>query len=473
MLFNSFSFFIFLIVVFLFHWYVFANSKVRQNTFLLFVSYIFYSFWSVKFLCLLIFVTFIDYNYGLKVATNSRKKARLFLFLSLANNIGILFVFKYFNFFIEEFLCLLRIFDIHVNIAFLNLVLPVGISFYTFHGMSYIFDVYNSKRLPERNLIDYSLFVSYFPLLVAGPIERADHLLPQLKKYRIFSVTNFKNGIRLIIYGLFKKVVVADGLSPLVDTVFSNPANHNGYLLIFAAISFSFQIYCDFSAYSSIAIGVSKLFGIELITNFNYPYFAKNISEFWQRWHISLSSWFKDYLYIPLGGSKISTAITYRNILIVFLVSAFWHGANWTFLIWGFMHFLAYVPYVRSGKSILQNNYSYSRIQKCLKILLTFLFVTFCWIFFRSENLTNALLYLTKMFSNLNLYEDFVQVIIMIRYPILLILLILIIEFYNRNRPRDFSLGRRTNYFLIILLYISLMVMLNRDESYSFIYFQF
>ena len=293
---------------------------------------------------LLILSTAVDYAYGFKVASPNRKSAKLFLWLSIINNLGILGVFKYYNFFAVQFQYGFELLGLHTNLILLNIVLPIGISFYTFHGMSYVFDIYRGQQKPVKSFVEYAVFVSFFPLLVAGPIERANHLLPQVQKPRFFSYNQAVEGCRLILWGMFKKVVIADSLADIVDAIFQNHRDYNGITLIVGAIAFSFQIYGDFSGYSDIALGTAKLFGFELLSNFKFPYFSRDIAEFWRRWHISLSSWFRDYLYIPLGGSREGKYRAIRNTFIVFLLSGFWHGASWNFIAWGFIHACGFLP---------------------------------------------------------------------------------------------------------------------------------
>ncbi len=342
MLFNSFEFLIFLIFVYAVYW-LFKGNKAVQNPFLLVVSYIFYGWWDWRFLFLLVLSTLIDYSFGIFIH-ESKKRKKLFLWLSIFNNLIVLFFFKYYNFFAgstEEFL---KFFGLTVNPVLIKIVLPVGISFYTFHGMSYVFDIYRGNFKPIRNFFDYGLFVSFFPLLVAGPIERATHLLPQITAERKFSYRQSLDGLRLILWGLFKKVVIADNCSLFVNPIFNDYAHASITELVLASFLFAFQIYGDFSGYSDIAKGTAKLFGLELLINFKTPYFSRDIAEFWRRWHISLSSWFRDYLYIPLGGSKGGKFQAVRNTFIIFIVSGFWHGANWTFIFWGLLNAIYFLP---------------------------------------------------------------------------------------------------------------------------------
>ncbi len=336
MFFNSLSFVIFLPIVFLCYWFVFSKTKNTQNAFLVVVSYYFYTCWDWRFLFLLLFSTLLCYFTGIQIEKSTQDSSRKFWFwLSIMFNLGFLGIFKYYNFFASSFSEIVNNIGIQSSPILLNLVLPVGISFYTFHGLSYLIDIYY-KRIPsEKNVVDYALFVSYFPLLVAGPIERATHLLPQVKLKRSFDFEKAKEGVYQIIWGLVKKVVIADTCSTYANAIFDNYTSMNSLSLILGAVYFAFQIYGDFSGYSDMALGMSKLFGLDLLRNFNYPYFSRDIAEFWRRWHISLSSWFRDYLYIPLGGSRGSKLKQVRNVFIIFVVSGFWHGANWTFLAWG------------------------------------------------------------------------------------------------------------------------------------------
>lgn len=337
MLFNSIEFAVFLPIVFLLYWFVFNKKISSQNLLILIVSYIFYAWWDWRFLFLLAFSTFLDYYSGLKIEqASSQVKSKIWLTASIGINLGFLGFFKYYNFFITEMTVALESAGITINPWTLKIILPVGISFYTFHGLSYIIDVYKKRIIAERNFVDYAVFVSYFPLLVAGPIERATHLLPQFKKARTFNYDQAVDGLRQILWGLFKKIVIADNCAIYANAIFNDSNNQDGISLFIGALFFTFQIYGDFSGYSDIALGTSRLFGIDLLRNFAFPYFSRDIAEFWRRWHISLSTWFRDYLYFPLGGSQGGMWMKVRNTFIIFLVSGFWHGANWTFIAWGF-----------------------------------------------------------------------------------------------------------------------------------------
>jgi D-alanyl-lipoteichoic acid acyltransferase DltB (MBOAT superfamily) len=371
---------------------------------------------------------------------------------------------------------------LHLNINHLNVLLPIGISFYTFHGLSYLIDIYNQKIKPEKNIVDYALFVTFFPLLVAGPIERATHLLPQLKQQRTFNYEFAVDGLRQILWGFFKKIVIADQCAFFADMIFNNSSQYNGISHVFGAFFFAFQIYGDFSGYSDIALGTAKLFGIQLLRNFNYPYFSRNIAEFWRRWHISLSSWFRDYLYIPIGGSKGSYWIRIRNVLVIFSISGLWHGANWTFVIWGLLNAVFIIPSILiSGKDkpvyYKISSKFLARIIDFLSMLFTFILTTFAWIFFRSTSVSHAIEFLheivdSSMFTAPN-FDSLNRAFLVF----ILILFLLIVEWMNRDREHvftDFSI--RFSRFFRWLIYSLLMFVIGmymRTEETPFIYFQF
>ncbi len=405
MLFNSLNFAIFLPIVFLLYWLVAKKEIKYQNLLLLVSSYFFYGCWDWRFLFLLIFSTLLDFFTGIKMCDSQNENNKKFWFwLSISINVGFLAVFKYYNFFANSFATAFANIGFHVSPYTIKVILPVGISFYTFHGLSYIIDIYKNRIKAEKNFIDYSVFVSFFPLLVAGPIERATHLLPQVKKKRVFNYLKAVDGLRQILWGLFKKIVIADQCATYANDVFNNYGNYSSIALISGVLFFSVQIYCDFSGYSDIAIGTAKLFGIDLLRNFAYPYFSRDIAEFWRRWHISLSSWFKDYLYIPLGGSKVGIWKKIRNTFIIFLVSGFWHGANWTFIVWGFLHALYIMPSIifnsnRNNIYIVAAGKKWPNVKEFLAIISTFLLAAFAWIFFRADNLDVAINYIIRIFT--------------------------------------------------------------------------
>jgi D-alanyl-lipoteichoic acid acyltransferase DltB (MBOAT superfamily) len=474
MLFNSFEFFLFLPVVFLLYWFVVNKSLKWQNALVLAASYFFYGWWSWAFMALLMASTLLDYLYGFGVAATDRKKAKLFLWLSIVNNLGILGVFKYYNFFALEFQHGLELLGLHTNPYLLKVALPIGISFYTFHGMSYVFDIYRGQQKPVRNFVDYAVFVSFFPLLVAGPIERANHLLPQVQKARTFRYQQALEGCRLILWGLFKKVVIADSIAQVIDPIFTNYTDHSGLTLLLAAIGFSIQIYGDFSGYSDIALGTAKLFGFELLSNFRFPYFSRDVAEFWRRWHISLSSWFKDYLYIPLGGSRVGKYKAVRNTFIIFLVSGFWHGASWNFIVWGFIHACGFLPLLllkRNRKhlsEVVAQDQLLPNLKELFQMLGTFAFVTFAWIFFRANTLTDATQYLHQLLTNLPQIKAIEGKSILFWGALLLSL-----DWYLRHNERKLRVP--TNRILRTGIYfvLALVVLLKLGSHQSFIYFQF
>ena len=405
MLFNSIDFAIFLPIVFILYWFATKGNLRLQNILLLFSSYFFYACWDWRFMFLLIFSTLLDYFTGIKIheAINQRKKM-YWLWLSIGVNLGFLGVFKYYNFFAASFADGLSLLGFKANFGTLQVILPVGISFYTFHGLSYVIDLYKNRIKPERNFVDYSVFVSFFPLLVAGPIERATHLLPQILKKREFDYSKAVDGLRQILWGLFKKIVIADNCAEYANMIFNNSADYSGSTLVLGALFFTFQIYCDFSGYSDIALGTARLFGIDLLRNFAFPYFSRDIAEFWRRWHISLTTWFRDYLYIPLGGSRGGTWMKVRNTFIIFIVSGFWHGANWTFIVWGVLNAIYFLPLLltnnnRNNLEIVAQGKYLPTIKELSFMLLTFGLTVFAWIFFRANNIGHAISYISGILT--------------------------------------------------------------------------
>ncbi|ESU23915.1 membrane bound O-acyl transferase MBOAT family protein [Flavobacterium saliperosum S13] len=482
MLFNSLQYLIFLPLVFALYWGMNHRSLKLQNLLLLAASYYFYACWDWRFLFLLVFSTGLDYYTGLKMKdAHSVRMKKFWFWLSIGINVGFLGIFKYYNFFAESFAELLSGFGFQANLWTLQVILPVGISFYTFHGLSYVIDIYKNRIEPERNIVDYSLFVSYFPLLVAGPIERATHLLPQIKKRRNFDYTKAVDGLRQILWGLFKKVVIADNCANYANVIFENPEAHSGSTLALGAVFFAFQIYGDFSGYSDIALGTSRLFGIELLKNFNYPYFSRDIAEFWRRWHISLSTWFRDYLYIPLGGSQGGTLMKVRNTFIIFLVSGFWHGANWTFIVWGLLNALFIMPSIilntnRNNLDIVAKGKNFPTIKELIQIILTFGITCFAWIFFRAKDLDAAFNYVKGIFSDtfFNLphfagkYYSF--------GTMFFIFLLIVIEWLDRENNYGLQkfLSKKTKmarWFFYLFLIVFIFIYSGQEQS--FIYFQF
>ncbi len=405
MLFNSIEFAVFLPIVFILYWFFFQKSLKWQNFFIVITSYIFYGWWDWRFLFLILFSTVQDYCIAYWIEKeNSQKKRKLLLSISIITNLGFLGFFKYYNFFIDNFITAFSFFGTKPSIHTLNILLPVGISFYTFQTLSYTIDVYRRNLTATKDFIAFSAFVSFFPQLVAGPIERATHLLPQFYKKRNFNYNLAVDGMRQILWGLFKKMVIADNCAIYANQIFANYETSSGSELTLGAIFFAFQIYGDFSGYSDIAIGTSRLFGFDLMKNFNFPYFSRDVAEFWRRWHISLNTWFRDYLYIPLGGSRGGNLMRIRNTFIIFLVSGFWHGANWTFIIWGALNALFIMPSIifktnRANLDIVASGRKLPSFKDIMNISITFGLITFAWIFFRAENVEQAFSYISRMLN--------------------------------------------------------------------------
>jgi alginate O-acetyltransferase complex protein AlgI len=405
MLFNSIDFAIFLPIVFILYWFVTKDNLKIQNFLIVVASYLFYGWWDWRFLSLIFFSTVVDYLIGLSLLDQENpQKRKVLLWTSIIVNLGFLGFFKYFNFFIDNFITAFAFFGTEIKASSLNIILPVGISFYTFQTLSYSIDVYHRKLIPTKDFIAFAAFVSFFPQLVAGPIERATHLLPQFFQKRTFDYSSAVDGMRQILWGLFKKIVIADNCAEYANMIFNNSADYSGSTLALGAIFFAFQIYGDFSGYSDIAIGTSRLFGFDLMRNFNFPYFSRDIAEFWRRWHISLSTWFRDYLYIPLGGSKGGTWMKIRNTFIIFIVSGFWHGANWTFIVWGLLNAIYFIPLLLTNNN--RNNLETVALGKLipsikdfLLILFTFSLTVIAWIFFRAENVGHAIGYISEILS--------------------------------------------------------------------------
>lgn len=405
MLFNSIDFAIFLPIVFILYWFVINKNLKLQNLLIVTASYVFYGWWDWRFLSLIIFSTIVDYTIGRKLKIEENKlKRKALLWTSILVNLGFLGFFKYYNFFIDNFISAFSFFGTEIKANSLNIILPVGISFYTFQTLSYTIDVYKRKLEPTKDFVAFSAFVSFFPQLVAGPIERATNLLPQFYNKRSFDYSKAVDGLRQILWGLFKKIVIADNCAELANQIFNNSADLNGSSLVLGAVFFTFQIYGDFSGYSDIAIGTSRLFGFNLMQNFAFPYFSRDIAEFWRRWHISLSTWFRDYLYIPIGGSRGNILMRIRNTFIIFIVSGFWHGANWTFIAWGTLNAIYFLPLLltknnRNHIDIVAKGKMVPTIKEVSLLLITFSLTVFAWIFFRAENLEHAYNYISEILS--------------------------------------------------------------------------
>lgn len=505
MLFNSLEFALFLPIVFIIYWaigYAHINDRLKlrlQNAFVLVASYVFYGWWDWRFLLLIAFTSFCSWGSGLLIGRGltqpSLKGRRLFSprFWMIANivlNLGILAVFKYYDFFVSEFG---QLFGISTDSLLLRIILPVGISFYTFQALSYSIDVYRQKIEPTKDIIAFFAFISFFPQLVAGPIERATNLLPQFLNKRTFSYDQATDGMRQILWGLFKKIVVADNCATYVDQVWATYDTQTGSTLLLAAILFTFQIYGDFSGYSDIAIGTAKLFGIKLMRNFNNPYFSRDIAEFWRRWHISLTTWFRDYVYIPLGGSRPEVPahiknpdrykkwIIVRNTFVIFLLSGFWHGANWTFIAWGAYHAILFLPLILLGKNRkYTNQVGDGRLlptwTETFQILCTFLLVVLGWIIFRAETITQAWEYICGMlqFGTLRAsYRFFIQH--GIRTITWLCVLMLLIEWLQRNKQHGLEISHLKPVYrgIIFILIFELIIFFLPATPSQFIYFQF
>lgn len=477
MLFNSLEFAIFLPVVFCLYWFVFYKNIKYQNLFLIVVSYIFYGWWDWRFLSLIIFSTLLDFTLGLKLQLQSDKtKRKILLITSLVINLGFLGFFKYFNFFVDSFINAFASIGIRLEQRTLNIILPVGISFYTFQTLSYTIDVYKRKLNATNDIISFTAFVCFFPQLVAGPIERATNLLGQFNIKRKFDYRNAVDGMRQILWGFFKKIVVADNCAVYVNNVFGDYSNQSASTLILAIIFFAFQIYGDFSGYSDIAIGTSRLFGFKLMRNFAFPYFSRDMAEFWRRWHISLTTWFRDYVYIPLGGSRGNTNMKVRNTFIIFLVSGFWHGANWTFIVWGFLNALFFLPILLSKRNrqhidIVAKGQLLPSFKELFQILITFCLTLFAWIFFRSASVSDAFIYISHLFSR----SIFTLPAQLPFKTVLIILFMIVVEWLQRERQHAlfFLMNRPIIYRWSVYIVLIIIIIFFGAKQESFIYFQF
>ncbi|WP_252729832.1 MBOAT family O-acyltransferase [Zobellia uliginosa] len=475
---------IFLPVVFILYWFVFKKSLKIQNLLVIVASYVFYGWWDWRFLVLIFFSTVLDFFVGQQIFKNqdNKQKARYWLWVSVGFNLGLLGFFKYFNFFVDSFIESVNALGYNIKSVWtLRIILPVGISFYTFQTMSYSFDIYYKKLKPTKNFISFAAFVAFFPQLVAGPIERASNLLDQINTRRIFRYEQATSGLKLILWGFFKKLVIADSLAPIVDDIFTNYADYPASTLILGVSLFSFQVYGDFSGYTDIAIGTAKLFGVELMSNFKFPNFSRNIAEYWQRWHISLSTWFRHYLYIPMGGSRVSKLKSLRNIAVIFLVSGLWHGANWTFVFWGAIHALLYIPVFLMGRNrVYANNVIaektwFPSITEILQVLLTFFLVTFSRIFFRSPSLSSSFDFIKQIGNNFS-YEPYMHPMGYRMFDFyLLVALFTVYEYLIRKDERNpFKFGSPLVRFLLYTLVIlSILLFYDDGVNRSFIYFQF
>jgi len=478
MFFNSIDFAIFLPIVFVLYWLVMNKNLKLQNVLIVVSSYVFYGWWDWKFLTLILFSTLVDYFVGVGLSKEKNQiKRKILLWTSILVNLGFLGVFKYYNFFLDNFIEAFSFFGTKIKGNSLNVILPVGISFYTFQTLSYSIDVYKQKLEPTKDFIAFAAFVTFFPQLVAGPIERATHLLPQFYTKRKFEYNKAVDGMRQILWGLFKKIVIADNCAEFANLAFNNSDDYSGSTLVLGAIFFTFQIYCDFSGYSDIAIGTSRLFGFDLMQNFNFPYFSRDMAEFWRRWHISLSTWFRDYLYIPLGGSKGGTWMKVRNTFIIFIVSGFWHGANWTFIVWGLLNALYIMPSIifstnRNNLNIVASESFLPSIKESLKILFTFLLTVLAWIFFRANSVSHAISYIINMFTwNTHVNMDIPAKLFF------LISILFLMEWIARKKLfalSEIQLILPLWYIRWVLyLFLVLCILFSAGKQQDFIYFQF
>jgi len=466
MLFNSLEFCLFLPIVFLLYWFVFQRDIKIQNILIIAASYLFYGWWDWRFLSLIIFSSFIDYTLGIQLGkTDDTRRRKALLWVSMLVNLGFLGVFKYYNFFAESFADLLQSLGMNADFATLNILLPVGISFYTFQTMSYTIDVYRRKLEPTKDIFAFFAFVSFFPQLVAGPIERAKNLLPQFYTQRDFNYDKAIDGMRQILWGFFKKVVIADSCAIYVNAIFADSAELSGGILLLGAVLFAFQIYGDFSGYSDIAIGTARLF-------------------VWRRWHISLSSWFKDYLYIPLGGSRGGQLMQLRNVFAIFLVSGFWHGANWTFIVWGGLNALYFVPQMllktnRNNLAIVAQNSILPSLKELAQILLTFFLTCVAWVFFRAASVTDALEYLVNMFTfSGDGFRVYIDALNLSHTNLMglggLIVLLIVVEWAQRKKEHGLEhlkWAQPLRWFIYLVLIF--VILYHFGESSTFIYFQF
>lgn len=483
MLFNSLDFALFLPIVFVLYWFV-ANKNIKaQNLLVVIASYVFYGWWDWRFLSLILFSTIVDFLIGIRLSKEEHlTKRKVLLYASILINLGFLGFFKYYNFFLESFISAFSFFGAEITANSLNIILPVGISFYTFQTLSYTIDVYKRNLEPTKDFVAFAAFVGFFPQLVAGPIERATNLLPQFYRKRAFDYTQAVDGMRQILWGFFKKIVIADNAAQIANEIFNNSADYSGSTLLLGAVFFTFQIYGDFSGYSDIAIGTSRLFGFNLKQNFAFPYFSRDIAEFWRRWHISLSTWFRDYVYIPLGGSQGGTLSKVRNTFIIFIVSGFWHGANWTFLAWGVINAIYFLPLLllnrnRANTDTVAQNRNIPSLRECFQMGMTFSLTVLAWIFFRADNIQHAFDFIAQIFSSslFSIPEPKMSRMFILQI-LLMIIIFMIFEWNGRENkhalenlfPHRHKIVRRGIYFGIVL---SISLFLGSEQE--FIYFQF
>ncbi len=482
MLFNSIDFAIYLPIVFILYWIISSKNLKLQNLLIVIASYVFYGWWDWKFLSLIIFSTIVDYCIGIGLMHQQVIiKRKILLGISIFINLGFLAYFKYYNFFLQNFIEAFSFFGVNFSAHSLKIILPVGISFYTFQTLSYSIDVYNKKLEPTKDFITFSAFVCFFPQLVAGPIERATNLLPQFYKKREFDYNKAVDGMRQILWGLFKKIVIADNCAEYANLIFNNYTDYSGSTLALGAVFFTFQIYGDFSGYSDIAIGTARLFGFNLMQNFNFPYFSRDIAEFWRKWHISLSTWFRDYIYIPLGGSKGSVWIKLRNTFIVFILSGFWHGANWTYVVWGILNAIYFLPLLlanrnRNNLDVVSKGKLFPDIKQLFQILITFCLIVFAWIFFRANNIEHALNYISQMLStsffSLPKFKGFEKALLLL----IILKIFILLEWIGREKQyaiENFALTWKRPFRYAFYYIIIITIYLMGGNEQQFIYFQF
>ena len=488
MLFNSIDFAIFFPTIFILYWFVTNRSLRAQNLLIVLGSYLFYGWWDWRFLSLILLSSLLDFFVGIALCNvSNQQRRRLLLYTSLFFNLGILGFFKYFNFFIDNFSNAFTLFGLQIPSTSLNIVLPVGISFYTFQTLSYTIDIYKRKLQPTHDFVIFSAYVSFFPQLVAGPIERATNLLPQFEKKRTFDYSKATDGVKQMLWGFFKKLVIADNCAEIADYIFAHSGELSGSAHLIGALCFTFQIYGDFSGYSDIAIGTARLLGFDLMKNFDFPYFSRDIAEFWRRWHISLSTWFRDYLYIPLGGSRGNTGQKVKNTFIIFLVSGFWHGANWTFIFWGALNAIYFIPLLLQQKnrqnvgSIIgydKNKHTfYISIKEYGQMIVTFTLTVIAWVFFRADTVSEAFRFLNGMFTTslFSLPSKGLGVGLQLSTVFSLIIFFLVIEWKSRFKvhPLQNLSFNRVIRWIIYTIILFLIGMFAQSSEAAFIYFQF
>lgn len=482
MFFHSVDFAVFLPLAFICYWFLTGKNRKGQNLFILLISYFFYGCWDWRFLSLILLSTLVDFSAAWGIAKAERPKLRkLFLGISIGVNLGLLGFFKYYNFFLESFTEVFTFLGLSLGGDSLKIILPVGISFYTFQTLSYTIDVYRRKVNAEPDFIAFAAYVSFFPQLVAGPIERASKFLPQFSRKRSFDYDKAVGGLKQILWGLFKKIVIADNCAAYADLIFNNSGEMSGSTLVLGAVFFAFQIYGDFSGYSDIAIGTARLFGFDLMKNFSYPYFSRDPAEFWRRWHISLSTWFRDYVYVPLGGSRGGTLLRIRNTFIIFVVSGFWHGANLTFIAWGLLNALFFLPLLlaktnRRNLDIVASDRSLPSLKELFQMLMTFSLMTLAWVFFRAESMSHAFSYLGGIFSSslfsVPNFEGRAEAL----NVVVLLLLFLLLEWQGRRY--EFALEKLAVSKPAVIRYLIYygivgLILFAGGKEQTFIYFQF